>query len=106
MSVDTQLASAKTAIFDAVVGFLPDWAQIGVLALILLVVVVSWGVSLKGWISRRRAARHAPVAPRQPQGRGADYLGPYAPRQQRSDQGSGADYLGAYAPRQRPDGTG
>ncbi|MEU3254930.1 hypothetical protein [Streptomyces sp. NPDC006997] len=105
MSVDTQLASGKTAIFEAVLGFLPDWVQIGVLGLVLLVVVASWGVGLKRRVGRRRAARNAPVVPRQPQGSGADHLGPWAP-QQRSEQGSGADYLGAYAPPRRPGGTG
>jgi hypothetical protein len=102
------LASAKGEIFEALLGFLPDWVQITVLALIVLAVVASWAVKIKRKIAYRRAVRagrpiHA--AAQYGQGRGADYLGTYAPRpaQQPGPQGSGADYLGSYAPQQRPE---
>ncbi len=100
------LASWKTQIFEATLGFLPDWVQITVLSLVVLAVVASWGVKLKRRIAHRRAVRSGrPVhaAAEHGQGRGADHLGPYAPRPQ---QPSGADFLGAYAPGQRQgDGT-
>lgn len=106
MDTGVPLASVKTQIFDAVLGFLPDWVQITVLALIVLAVVASWVIKLKRRIDRRRAPRagHQPVTAPAPyaQGSGADYLGPYAP-QQRGE--SGADFLGSYAPvREQGDG--
>jgi hypothetical protein len=100
MSTGMPLASTKSQIFEAVLGFLPDWVQITVLALIALAVVASWLIGLKHRIARRRAARSgAPVAAaaQHGQGRGADHLGPYAPP---PPQPSGADFLGSYAPRQ------
>lgn len=109
MSTAVPLASGKSEIFEIVLQFMPDWVQIPVLVLIVLLVVGSWGFKLKRRIDRRRAARggqavHAPA--QQGQRRGADYLGPYAPQQaaaapQPAQQPSGADFLGAYAPQQR-----
>ncbi|RSN60236.1 hypothetical protein DMH12_08535 [Streptomyces sp. WAC 04229] len=98
MDTGVPLASVKTQIFDAVLGFLPDWVQITVLALIVLAVVASWVVKLKRRIDRRRAPSPGhPVTAPEPyaQGSGADHLGPYAPPQRRE---SGADFLGSYAP--------
>ncbi|GGW50418.1 hypothetical protein [Streptomyces griseoloalbus] len=97
MSAGMPLASVKSQIFESVLGFLPDWVQITVLALIVLAVVVSWAVKVKRKIAHRRAVRtgqpiHA--AAQYGQGSGADHLGQYAPQR----QGSGADHLGAYAP--------
>ncbi|MET7292594.1 hypothetical protein ABZS79_10680 [Streptomyces griseoloalbus] len=97
MSAGMPLASVKAQIFESVLGFLPDWVQITVLALILLAVVASWAVKVKRKIAHRRAVRtgqpiHA--AAQYGQGNGADHLGQYAPQR----QGSGADHLGAYAP--------
>ncbi|GHH92459.1 hypothetical protein [Streptomyces capillispiralis] len=106
MSAVVPLASAKSQIFESVLGFLPDWVQITVLALIVLAVVVSWAVKIKRKIAHRRAVRtgqpiHA--AARYGQGSGADYLGPYAPRA----QGGGAAHLTAHAPQPggRPSGA-
>ncbi|WP_217214566.1 hypothetical protein [Streptomyces sp. AC550_RSS872] len=107
MSTGVPLASGKSEIFQAVLQFMPDWVQIPVLVLIVLLVVGSWGFKLKRRIDRRRAARAAqpvPVTAQHDQGRGADYLGPYAPQQaaqQPAQQPSGADFLGAYAPQRR-----
>jgi hypothetical protein len=104
MSTGVSLASVKAQIFDAVLGFLPDWVQITVLALIVLAVVASWVIRIKRRIARRRAARSGrPVhaAAQYGQGSGADHLGPYAP-QQAPARGSGADHLGAYARQQAP----
>ncbi|MFJ6073209.1 hypothetical protein ACIQFU_20585 [Streptomyces sp. NPDC093065] len=117
MYTGVPLASAKSQIFEAVLGFLPDWVQITVLALIVLAVVASWVVKAKRGISRRRASRAGqappgavqygrgtvtgrpgPGAPSQSGERGADFLGPYAPAQR---QESGADFLGSYAPSQQ-----
>ncbi|MDO0931573.1 hypothetical protein QQY66_07755 [Streptomyces sp. DG2A-72] len=102
------LASVKSEIFEAVLHFLPDWVQITVLALVVLVVVASWGIKLKRKLAHRRAVRQGlPVHPaaQYGQGRGADYLGEYAPQQPSAggagQQASGADFLGAYAPQQR-----
>lgn len=103
MSAGIPLASVKSQIFESVLGFLPDWVQITVLALIVLAVLASWVVKLKRRIAHRRAVRGGqpvPAAAPYGQGSGADHLGPYAPRQSRQ-QGSGADFLGAYAPQQR-----
>lgn len=121
MSTGVTLASVKSQIFEAVLGFLPDWVQITVLALIVLAVVGSWIVKLKRKLAYRRAVRSGqPVhaAARYGQGRGADYLGAYAPQQtepaqavaqpdtspqtQPAQQVSGADFLGSYAPQRRP----
>ncbi|MFI2414195.1 hypothetical protein [Streptomyces sp. NPDC018947] len=102
MSTGVPLASVKTQIFDAVLGFLPDWVQITVLALIVLALVASWVIKAKRGIARRRAARSGtPVQAPVPSGqsRGADFLGPYAPP--RADGGSGADHPGVHAPRQQ-----
>ena len=101
MSAGLPQASVKSQIFESLLGFLPDWVQITVLALIVLAVVASWAVKIKRKIAYRRAARSGqPVhaAARYGQGRGSDHLGEYAPQQ--AQQGSGADHLGAYAPQQ------
>ncbi|MFF0007363.1 hypothetical protein ACFYQT_28505 [Streptomyces tibetensis] len=102
MSTGMPQASVKSQIFESLLGFLPDWVQITVLALIVLAVVASWVVKIKRKIAYRRAVRNGqPVhaAAQYGQGRGADYLGQYAPQQQTqpAQQGSGADHLGAYA---------
>jgi hypothetical protein len=105
MSESVTLASWKTQIFEAVLGFLPFWLQMTIIGLIAALLVTYWGVSLKRKIAHRRAVRNGqPVhaAAQYGQGRGADYLGQYAqpsqPRQpQPGEQGGGADYLGAYA---------
>ncbi|MFI6854615.1 hypothetical protein [Streptomyces sp. NPDC050416] len=99
MSTGMPQASVKSQIFESLLGFLPDWVQITVLALIVLAVLASWAVKIKRKIAYRRAVRSGrPVhaAAQYGQGRGADYLGEYAPQQ----QGSGADHLGTYAPQQ------
>ncbi|PTH85362.1 hypothetical protein C9J60_28675 [Streptomyces sp. A244] len=104
MSAGLSQASVKSQIFESLLGFLPDWVQITVLALIVLAVVASWVVKIKRKIAHRRAVRTGqPVhaAARYGQGRGADHLGEYAP-QQTQQQGSGADHLGTYAPQARP----
>ncbi|MFE9031177.1 hypothetical protein ACFYOA_33805 [Streptomyces iakyrus] len=104
MSAGLPQASVKSQIFESLLGFLPDWVQITVLALIVLAVVASWVVKIKRKIAHRRAVRTGqPVhaAAQYGQGRGADYLGQYAPRQEQQ-QGSGADHLGAYAPQAQP----
>jgi hypothetical protein len=98
-------ASVKSQIFESLLGFLPDWVQITVLALIVLAVVASWVVKIKRKIAHRRAVRNGrPVhaAAQYGQGRGADYQGQYAPQQTppAPQQGSGADHLGVYAPQQ------
>ncbi|MFJ8635559.1 hypothetical protein [Streptomyces sp. NPDC093568] len=112
MSTGVPLASGKSEIFEAVLQFMPDWVQIPVLVLIVLLVVGSWIYKLKRKIDRRRELRrwqaiHA--AEQQGQGSGADHLGPYAPQRQ-AQQPSGADFLGAYAPQQpqaaQPGGQG
>ncbi|MER5375416.1 hypothetical protein [Streptomyces sp. NPDC002553] len=109
------LASGKSEIFEFFLRFLPEWAQITVIGLILLLVVASWILKLKRKIDHRRAVRSgvaAHVAAQQGQRRGADYLGAYAPQNQQAQQNqaapasqptaasgpSGADFLGAYAP--------
>ncbi|CAL9398817.1 hypothetical protein SUDANB15_01398 [Streptomyces sp. enrichment culture] len=120
MSAAVPLASWKSQIFESAPGFLPDWMQITVLALVVLAVVASWVVKTKRRIAHRRAVRsgqpvHAAArygrvsgadhlgqyAPQQ-QGGGADHPGPHAPRRQES----GADFLGAHAPRQQRQGDG
>ncbi|MFD7690281.1 hypothetical protein [Streptomyces sp. NPDC059781] len=113
MSAGMPLASVKSQIFESVLGFLPDWVQITVLALIVLAVVASWIVKIKRKIAYRRAVRNGqPVhaAAQYGQGSGADHLGQYAPQQTRPapravQQPSGADYLGQYAP-PRQQGSG
>ncbi|WP_328882893.1 hypothetical protein [Streptomyces sp. NBC_00299] len=109
MFTGVPLASGKGEIFEIVLQFMPDWVQIPVLVLIVLLVVGSWVFKLKRKIDRRRASRQGQavqVPLRHGQGRGADYLGPYAPQQQTPEpqQPSGADFLGAYAP-QQPQGN-
>ncbi|MFD3735245.1 hypothetical protein [Streptomyces sp. NPDC058632] len=121
MSAGTPLASWKAQIFESVLGFLPDWVQITVLALVVLAVVASWAVKAKRRIAHRRATRAGrPVHVAAPygQGSGADHLGQYAPQSARSAQSaphataqvaagrSGADFLGAYAPGQQRPGDG
>ncbi|MDQ0712052.1 negative regulator of sigma E activity [Streptomyces luteogriseus] len=106
MSAGLPQASVKSQIFESLLGFLPDWVQITVLALIVLAVVASWVVKIKRKIAYRRAVRNGqPVhaAAQYGQGRGADFLGQYAPQQTQPDgqQGSGADHLGAYAPQRQ-----
>lgn len=109
MSTGVPLASGKSEIFEIVLQFMPDWVQIPVLVLVILLVVGSWVFKIKRKIDRRRAARQtqavptAQPGPQHGQGRGADYLGPYAPQPQPA-QPSGADFLGAYAP-QQPQGN-
>ncbi|MFH8499478.1 hypothetical protein [Streptomyces coeruleorubidus] len=105
MATGMPQASVKSQIFESLLGFLPDWVQITVLALIVLAVLASWAVKIKRKIAYRRAVRSGvPVhaAAQYGQGRGADYLGEYAPQQaqQAQQQGSGADHLGTYAPQQ------
>ncbi|MET8217201.1 hypothetical protein ACFYRD_39610 [Streptomyces hirsutus] len=121
MSAGTPLASVKSQIFESVLGFLPDWVQITVLALIVLVVVVSWAVKIKRKVAHRRATRAGrPVhaAAQYGQGSGADYPGQYAPQpgqagrpaphvpEQVTAGQSGPDFLGAYAPGQQRPGDG
>ena len=106
MSAGMPLASWKSQIFESVLGFLPDWVQITVLALIVLAVVASWAVKIKRRIAYRRAVRDGqPIhaAAQYGQGSGADHLGAYAPQQdpRPTRQPSGADFLGAYAPQPR-----
>ncbi|MFJ8719009.1 hypothetical protein ACIRD9_38530 [Streptomyces violaceus] len=106
MSTGMPQASVKSQIFESLLGFLPDWVQITVIALIVLAVLASWAVKIKRKIAYRRAVRGGqPVhaAAQYGQGRGADHLGEYAP-QQAVQQGSGADHLGAYAPQQAQPG--
>ncbi|MFF5983409.1 hypothetical protein ACFY78_31630 [Streptomyces olindensis] len=118
MSAGLPQASVKSQIFESVLGFLPDWVQITVLALVVLAVVASWVVKIKRKLAHRRAVRSGqPVhaAARYGQGRGADYLGEYAPQQPQPtqpapQQASGADFLGAHGPRhaqpaQQPSGA-
>lgn len=127
MSESMPLASWKTQIFESVLGFLPGWTQIAVLALVVLAVVASWAVRIRRRIVQRRAARSGPpvrtaaqygedsgahylgqYAP-QPQSRGADHLGAHAPRPATPaarQEPSGADFLGAYAPGQQRRGDG
>ncbi|WP_121716467.1 hypothetical protein [Streptomyces sp. E5N91] len=116
MYTGVPLASAKTQIFEAVLGFLPDWVQITVLALIVLAVVAGWVAKVRRRLVRRRASRAGlplpgsarqgtadhlgAYTPPQPGQSGADFLGPYAPAQR---QESGADFLGAYAPARQQD---
>ncbi|MFI9820163.1 hypothetical protein ACIHFC_06725 [Streptomyces sp. NPDC052013] len=108
MSTGISLAGWKTQIFESVLGFLPDWVQITVLALVVLAVLAHWTLKIKRKIAHRRAVRSGqPVhaAAQYGQGRGADHLGQYAPQPQQpapAAQQSGADFLGAYAPQQRP----
>ncbi|MFF3324159.1 hypothetical protein [Streptomyces sp. NPDC002889] len=104
-------ASIAKNIFEGLISFLPDWLEIPLLCLFFLLVVLGWVQSLRKKIAQRRLARTAqPVsAPQGDQGRGADFLGPYAPAQQQYPQPSrqepsGAAFLGAYAPEQRRDG--
>ncbi len=104
MTSGVPMASGKGEIFEIVLQFMPDWLQIPVLVLIVLLVVGSWVFKLKRKIDRRRAAREGQavhVAAQHGQWRGADYLAPYAPQQaapQPAQQPSRADFLGAYAP--------
>ncbi|MCT7355339.1 hypothetical protein N4P33_24735 [Streptomyces sp. 15-116A] len=108
MSTGISLAGWKTQIFESLLGFLPDWVQITVLALVVVAVLAHYVVKIKRKIAHRRAVRSGqPIhaAAQYGQGSGADYLGPYAPEAQRpapAQQQSGTDFLGAYAPQQRP----
>lgn len=108
MSTGVSLASGKGEIFEIVLQFMPDWVQIAVLVLIVLLVVGSWGFKLKRKIAQRRVVRQGgavPAAAQTGQRSGADFLGAYAPQQaqaaQPAPQVSGADFLGSYAPQQR-----
>ncbi|WP_217166026.1 hypothetical protein [Streptomyces sp. AC512_CC834] len=106
MDTGVPLASVKSQIFEAVLGFLPVWVQISVLALIVLAVLASWVVKLRRRIAGRRATRAGQAVrttAQDGQGTGADHLGPYAPPRQEE---TGADFLGSYAPsRQRGNGS-
>ncbi|MEV4330046.1 hypothetical protein AB0K02_05810 [Streptomyces sp. NPDC049597] len=95
-------ASIAKNIFEGIVQFLPDWLQIPILCLIILLIVLGWVSSVRKKIARRRAARNPQPVPTAlgSQGSGADHLGQYAPAQQAAQQPSGADYLGQYAPAQ------
>ncbi|MBT2367610.1 hypothetical protein J7E88_20455 [Streptomyces sp. ISL-10] len=95
-------ASIAKNIFEGIVSFLPDWLQIPLLCLLVLLIVLGWISSIRKKIAQRRAARTGqPVAaPQYNQGSGADHLGPYAPAPQ-TQQPSGADYLGPYAAAQQ-----
>ncbi|MEU9754827.1 hypothetical protein AB0D90_17060 [Streptomyces althioticus] len=111
MSAGVPLASWKTQMFESLLGFLPDWVQITVLALVVLALLTAWALKLKRRIAARRAVRTA--APVPAQASGADFLGPYAPRNQgataarpNTREPSGADFLGAYAPRREDGGQG
>ncbi|MFE2439896.1 hypothetical protein, partial [Streptomyces sp. NPDC059409] len=93
-------ASAKSQMFEAVPGFLPDRVRITVLALIVPAVVASRVVKAKRGIARRRARRTAQTLPGPVpygQGTGADHLGPCAP----PARGSAAPTSSAPAPRRR-----
>jgi len=81
-------ASWKSEIFEASIGFLPDWAQGGALGLLVLAVLATWAVKLKRKFAYHRAVRTGqpiPEAARYAQGRGADYLGSYAPQPRQDD---------------------
>ncbi|MFL9655818.1 hypothetical protein ACJ7VE_19130 [Streptomyces sp. PB17] len=82
------LASAKTQVFEAVLGFLPDWVQFPVLALVVLAVVASWVVKVRRRLARRRASRAGLPLPgtARPGQSGADFLGPYAPPRRQGDR--------------------
>ncbi|MFZ4192151.1 hypothetical protein [Streptomyces pseudogriseolus] len=108
MSAGVPLASWKTQMFESLLGFLPDWVQITVLALVVLGFLTAWALKLKRRIAARRARRTGAPVPSGPSG--ADFLGPYAPGNALGNQGgdaarsgarepSGADFLGPYAPR-------
>ncbi|MEV4682401.1 hypothetical protein [Streptomyces kurssanovii] len=99
-------ASIAKNIVEGILSFLPEWLQIPIVCLIILLVVLGWVSSLRKKAARRRAARNPqPVPPAYTnQGSGAAHLGPYAPAQQAPRQPSGADHLGSYAPQQRRDG--
>jgi len=82
------LASWKSEIFEAVLGFLPDWAQMTGLGLVVVAVLATWAYKLKHKLAYRRALRAGqPVhaAAQYGQGRGADYLGVYAPQTRQDD---------------------
>lgn len=82
------LASWKSEIFEAVLGFLPDWAQMTGLGLVVVAVLATWAYKLKRKLAYRRALRAGqPVhaAAQYGQGRGADYLGAYAPQTRQDD---------------------
>jgi hypothetical protein len=104
-------ASIAKNVVEGLISFLPDWLEIPLLCLIILLVVFGWIQSLRKKIAARRAARTGqPVVMAQgSQGSGADYLGPYAPApaqdpQPARQEPSGADFLGSYAPQQRREG--
>ncbi len=77
MSAGVPLASWKTQMFESLLGFLPDWVQITVLALVVLGFLTAWALKLKRRIAARRARRTGAPVPSGPSG--ADFLGPYAP---------------------------
>ncbi|MGA5288893.1 hypothetical protein [Streptomyces pseudogriseolus] len=61
-------------------GFLPDWVQIIVPALVVLGFLTAWALKLKRGMAARRARRTGAPVPSGPSG--ADFLGPYAPRRE------------------------
>ncbi|GAB7107086.1 hypothetical protein JCM4814A_54000 [Streptomyces phaeofaciens JCM 4814] len=77
----------KGAIVGAFVKLLPEWLQYTLLALVLLVVVVSWARSGRRTAAARRTGPSGAGGPRPPKRRG------------------GAGFLGAHAPRREPDRT-
>lgn len=54
MYTGASLASVKSEIFEALLGFLPDWVQITVLALVVLAVVGSWAAERSRHDTSRR----------------------------------------------------
>ena len=72
MSAGMPLASWKSQIFESVLGFLPDWVQITVLALIVLALVASWVVGIKRKIAHRRAEELTVRGGQRPAGDGED----------------------------------
>ncbi|MEU9552817.1 hypothetical protein AB0D88_27765 [Streptomyces werraensis] len=111
MSAGVPLASWKTQMFESLLGFLPDWVQIAVLALVVLAFLAAWALKLKRRVAARRALRAG--ASVHAQASGAGFLGPYAPQHQGGPaarpgtrEPSGADFLGAYAPRREDGGRG
>ncbi|MCM2392814.1 hypothetical protein [Streptomyces albipurpureus] len=86
------------------VAFLPDWMEIPLLCLVLLIFAVRWAIWIKDRIEQRRmasgggsASGHPLAAAPGTRGSGADHPGAQAPS--RPEQGpSGADFPGSYAP--------
>ncbi|MFI9581613.1 hypothetical protein ACIHCQ_07150 [Streptomyces sp. NPDC052236] len=78
-------------VIDAIVTFLPDWAQWTALSVVVAGFGCLGAVKVRRRIQYRsavRAGRPVHAAARYGQGRGADYLGSYAPpRRPDSDPG-------------------